>query len=177
MKIFDEYLPVLKGDLLGWTQFQSNDEARIYYKMEDGLSCVTTYLETEVDAPLLNILSVIAEVDMFKEWAPITPVSDVLKSLTDFKKLVYLKNELSWPFSHREIFFEGGAFALLDDKSICLTLHSIKDATWFGHPITPTQELVVTHVNKGVVNLCKLESGKCKLTLIVNIDPHMDLVP
>jgi hypothetical protein len=63
---------------------------------------------------MLDVVTIMGEVEMFKEWMPITPVSTVLKELTPFRKLLYMRNTLQWPLWHREIFVEGAAYVLKD---------------------------------------------------------------
>lgn len=77
-----------------WTKFVDKTDQKIYYKKEEGLSPVTCYIEGMINAPMLDVLTIVGEVDMFKEWMPITPVSDILRELTPFRKLLYVRNSL-----------------------------------------------------------------------------------
>ena len=58
------------------------------------MSPVTCYIEGLVNAPMINVVAFMAEVEMYKEWLPITPISTVLKEVTPFRKVVYLRNAL-----------------------------------------------------------------------------------
>lgn len=51
-------------------------------------------MEGIISAPMIDVLSIIAEVELFKEWIPITPVSDIIKELTFSRKSIYLRNDL-----------------------------------------------------------------------------------
>jgi hypothetical protein len=90
---FKEYMKEMNS-LDGWTRFQDTPEAKIYYKKEDGYSCVTCFLETAIDASVYQTAAIFAEVELFKDWAPITPESKKLTEVTPFRKLVYLRNNL-----------------------------------------------------------------------------------
>ena len=67
-------------------------------------------MEIEINAPVIETTSIFAEVELFKDWAPITPESLKLKEVTPMRKLVYLRNNLTFPFKNREIIFEGSGF-------------------------------------------------------------------
>ena len=51
-------------------------------------------MEGIVNAPMINIAAILGEVGEYKDWMPITPVSDVLKELTPMRKLIYIRNAL-----------------------------------------------------------------------------------
>lgn len=72
-------------------------------------------MEGVINAPMINIATILGEVELYKCWLPITPVSDVLKDLTPMRKLVYIKNDLQWPCWNREMFVEGGAYIVKED--------------------------------------------------------------
>jgi hypothetical protein len=76
------------------------------------MKMVCCFIEGIVNAPMMNVVTIIGEVEQYKQWMPITPISDVLHSLTPVRKLVYLKNTLQWPFWSREIFLEGAAYVI-----------------------------------------------------------------
>jgi len=92
-KILNEFTSVMK-DMSSWTKFVDKPDSKIYYKKEEGLSPITCFIETTINAPVLNAVAICAEVAHYKEWLPITPVSDVIKELTPLRKLIYLRNAL-----------------------------------------------------------------------------------
>lgn len=80
-KTLSEFTKEMK-DMKTWTKFVDKPERKIYYKKEEGLSPLTCYIEGIVEAPMMNVITIIGEVSHYKEWMPITPVSEVLKELT-----------------------------------------------------------------------------------------------
>ena len=105
---------------------------KIYYKKEPDLSLITCYIEGLIKAPMINVLAIAGEAECFKEWMPITPVSDIVKEVTPLRKLLYLRNECQWPLWNRESFIEGAAYVLKEEKAIALSLESVKESSWFG---------------------------------------------
>ena len=80
-KILAEFMGQMR-DMSSWTKFLDKPEQKIYYRKEDNLSPVTCYMEGLVNAPMINIVSIIGEVESFKDWMPITPVSDIIHEVT-----------------------------------------------------------------------------------------------
>ena len=62
-KIIEEMLAKeMQGNLDGWQMYKDKPKSKIYYKIEDGHPIVTVYAEQVVEAPLINIAALIAEV-------------------------------------------------------------------------------------------------------------------
>lgn len=51
-------------------------------------------MEGLVNAPMINVATILGEVAEYKEWMPITPISDIQKELTPMRKLLYIRNAL-----------------------------------------------------------------------------------
>ena len=92
-KILNEFTKEM-ANIDKWTKFVDKADQKIYYKKEEGLSPVTCYIEGVINAPLINVITIMGEVELFKNWMPITPVSEVLKEVTPFRKLLYVRNSL-----------------------------------------------------------------------------------
>jgi hypothetical protein len=81
---------------------------------------------------------------------PITPISDVLKALTPMRKIIYIRNALQWPCWHREIFVEGAAYVIKEERALGLSMESVRDSDWFGQDLErKPDQFVETHINKG----------------------------
>lgn len=115
-----------------WTRFVDKPDQKIYYKKEDGLSPLTCYVEGIINAPMINVVNIMGEVEHFKDWMPITPVSNILKEVTHLRKCLYIRNALQWPFWHREIFIEGAAYVIKEEKALGLSMESVRENNWFG---------------------------------------------
>lgn len=92
-KILNEFTREM-NNVGSWTKFVDKPEQKIYYRKEENLSPITCYIEGVIDAPMMNIIAIMAEVEQYKNWLPITPISTVLKEVSPFRKLVYLQNSL-----------------------------------------------------------------------------------
>ena len=90
--------------LRGWIKHSEKANGKVYYRQEPGLKGLTVYLEGVVNAPIMNLLAVISEIELFKEWLPVIKQSQMLHSVSHFRKLAYFRYKLPWPLKSREIF-------------------------------------------------------------------------
>ena len=103
--ILTEYLEVIHGDMRDWTKVTDKEVRKVYYKKEKNLKTLTIYLEGIIEAPLLSQIALIAEVDLFKKWAPLTKKSNQLEEISHMRKMCYILLDFPWPFSNREVYF------------------------------------------------------------------------
>ena len=61
-----------------WIKFKQNEKKKVYYRYEEDMKSLTFYTESVIDAPMFNMFSILAEVDLFKEWIPFMKVSELL---------------------------------------------------------------------------------------------------
>ena len=54
----------------GWKTSFDEPDRRVRYKLEDGLSQITAYCECVVDAPLIDVIAMYSEIEIFKDWFP-----------------------------------------------------------------------------------------------------------
>ncbi len=111
-------------------------------------------------APFFNIIQVLGEVGHLNQWVPITPESTVLHEVSYLRKLVKMRNSLSFPFTHREIFLEGSCFVMEEEKAVAITMNSVKDDNWMGYKLQRDANLVTTDVNKGILYVKPLGDNK-----------------
>ena len=70
-------------------------------KLEDGFRNVTLYMEKVVHAPMINLLAVFAEAQLFQNWVPLNKRSEILASVSHFRKAAEFEFKLPWPLSNR----------------------------------------------------------------------------
>ena len=100
-EILDHFLTELRGDMADWTRYVDTETRKIYWKQENGLKSITVFMEAIYDAPLINLVSILGEIQFFKEWVPMCRQSDLLGEVSYLRKLGYFRFFLPWPFSDR----------------------------------------------------------------------------
>ena len=58
---------------------------------------MTVFVEKTVKAPMINLISIISEVQLMKEWVPNMIRSDLIGEISHFRKLVILESKMVWP--------------------------------------------------------------------------------
>ena len=125
----------------------------------------------------MNMLAVLAEVQLFKDWIPMMKESEPLGEVSHLRKLAYLKNNLPWPFTDREIFIQACGIVLKEERACILTLSSAEGDSWFGTPIHRDPKCVTFDMHKAFIYTKAISPNECVLKMIVNADPHLDYIP
>lgn len=55
-----------------WNKHTDKPDKKIYYRQEQGVKALTLYIEALYECPMINLVSILAEVGLFKEWIPLT---------------------------------------------------------------------------------------------------------
>jgi hypothetical protein len=98
--IIDHFLEELKRQHLkdaGWTKFSDKGDSKIYYKQEPGVKSLTLYLEDVIEAPMINLFAILGEVQLFKNWIPMTKQTDIIGEVSHLRKMAYFRMALPWP--------------------------------------------------------------------------------
>ena len=85
-----------------------------------------------VNAPLFNLLSVIAEAQTFKDWVPLMYRSQILYETSHFRKLGEFCIKAPWPYWNRSVYIAVSAMPVKGENSIIVTMKSMEGDTWLG---------------------------------------------
>lgn len=125
-----------------WTKYYDEPTRKVKYKYEDGLTYVSCLCEAIIDSPLMNLVALFCEVDLFKDWFPNVTSCEEIKTITPTRGLYKCKQSMPWPMWPRDLTFT--ASGLLDHKNVgILTVMRSTDeqgGEYFGIPIPPTAE-------------------------------------
>ena len=61
-----------------WNVYKDLPLEKIYYRFEGASSLCSLYLEKVITAPIINVMAVLAEAQLYKEWVPTTKRSEVV---------------------------------------------------------------------------------------------------
>ena len=74
-----------------WISYYDEPTRKLRYKYEEGSPMVSCLLEATVDAPIMHVLSLFCEIDLFKNWFPNVTSCDVIKELSPSRGLYSCK--------------------------------------------------------------------------------------
>jgi len=164
----------------GWEIIRDSNEIKTMYKNEPGSPIHSIKCDAYIEAPLLNILTLINEHTMYHHFIPIIDKCYMIHQETAFSKLIFLAVKSPWPFATRECCLYGkGTDNLLEDSSIFLEVHDCDQTTYWDKNVTfpePTPNNVRITVDAGCI-LTAVENNKTRIQVVVKIDPKLDYIP
>jgi hypothetical protein len=100
----------------GWVRdSSSNKQIQVWYRVLPGTRTVTVRVEGIMHAPIMNVLSLCNESDLFYKWVPLCSASDFLGQISRTRQLV--RNVYSIPLpliADRETLVYGYGVNALD---------------------------------------------------------------
>jgi|LauGreDrversion4_2_1035121.scaffolds.fasta_scaffold196614_2 hypothetical protein len=91
----------------GWTVYYDLPDYKIYYKFEPGSYLCSLYLEKVIEAPMINLMSILAEAQLYNQWVPMTRKSEVIASVSHFRKAGLFEYSLPWPLYPRSMLIQA----------------------------------------------------------------------
>ena len=85
-ELFDYYFTVMDS-IDGWTEYYNEPTKKVRYKYEEGMSLVSCLCEAIIDAPIMNVLSLFIEMDLFHQWFPNIASFEPIKEITPIRGL------------------------------------------------------------------------------------------
>jgi len=129
-----------------------------------------------VDAPLFNILSLIYEVDLFKDWMPGCLNSSKVASYSKFSMACYQEFFAPWPVSNRDTILKG--YGDVDADGVCISMCSMQDdeIELLGDKCPPVAGVRAECEYGGIV-FKPLREGGVQVSLMMKIDIKLGLIP
>eukprot|EP00002_Diphylleia_rotans_P027324 TRINITY_DN5472_c0_g1_i1.p1 TRINITY_DN5472_c0_g1~~TRINITY_DN5472_c0_g1_i1.p1 ORF type:complete len:318 (-),score=43.86 TRINITY_DN5472_c0_g1_i1:292-1245(-) len=166
----------------GWQLFYENDGIKTWYQGVEGNPAYSFKIEGMVNAPLINVVSICYEVDMFSNWIPrLGPyglkVAKELSKISRVSKIVYLDIAVPWPIADRDIAMIGkGTDIMLETGHIILTLKSLTEYPGVEFPVL-ANGTVRAECHFGGFLLSPISQEQTMLRMMFNIDPKLSYTP
>ena len=74
-----------------WTMYYDEPTRKVKYKYEDGMTYVSCLCEAIIDAPIMNLVALFCEIDLFKDWFPNVSACEEIKAITPTRGLYKCK--------------------------------------------------------------------------------------
>lgn len=138
-------------------------------------------MESELDVPLKNLLCIANEFRYFKDYVPFTKEGWLVKDIRKATKVGYALMDVPM-VSKRECYFYGAGFNLLDEFGtiplISKSIHSNEEfCKKLGVNIPKETKHVRLDYKYYVFNIAPLGPNKCYVTIVLNVDYKIPLVP
>ena len=97
---------------------------------------------------MINLMAVLAEAQLYKEWVPMTSSSEVLAKVSHFRQLAEFSYKLPWPLYPRSMFIQACGIQLEEENACILTMSSTRADSWLGTQIKRDPNKVYIDVEK-----------------------------
>lgn len=180
----------------GWELHRESSGIRTLSRRTVGDSHVMIRVEGHVDAPLLNILSVFYEVDLWRLWVPSIPImglrsAEMVEDFSTTRFTVQMTVNTPWPIATRDMMIHVQGVDCMDPaetadepdgKRQIVVLLTSTDTLWGGDPAPPPDESVVRmglSVGALILTPESINGGDTgtHLAIISKIDPKLDYIP
>lgn len=155
----------------GWDLFVTEEHKKIYFRKEPGFKVVTQYLESVINAPYKNVIALLMEVDLFKEWIPMLSEAKIRHQHRPFRQYLYQKFNAPWPMKGREVHVEVTGYMLPFENAFVYTFNSINEDEWFGFPVQKSKGFTELVFNKALGYIKPIGPNQTLFKFILNSDP------
>ena len=136
---------------------------------------ITICTQCKVNANLLRVLSVYAELDLFKlenlgEMAK-------LREFSDFRWLIRWRMKMPLTFKDRETIILGYGTVVPDSPAILITFRNAYDTEYAIGQQNVDQNYEKFEVKYGFYHIKYIDENNCLITSCYNIDPNMKIIP
>ena len=143
------------------------------------MALVSCMCEAIVEAPIINVLSMFVEIDLFKDWFPNVTSCDVLKPVTPSRGMYTCKQTMPWPLWPRDMTF--GACGMIDKKNlgVLTVIKSVQEGEdYFGVKVPPTADgHVRIDLKRGYHYFQRIDENTTRYIMIFNSDPQLQYAP
>ena len=139
-------------------------------------------METLVNASLLEVITVLSDVEQFKKWVSVITHSQVLHEVSLLRKLTCLKAELPKPFSNRQLVVQASGHIIEDECAVVVAMSSISvGSQWLNNYQIPLslagKNQVMVDVKGSHAHIQPLTPNKTLVRMLFSGDPKLDYVP
>jgi hypothetical protein len=170
------------NDHEGWTTESIGKDLTTKYKKIPRTALISLRFEAILDIPLINVLTLLYEIDLYNEWIPFLTKSDMLSNVHRASKVVYIKASLPPPLADRDAFLYGfGVDHSNEDGSVMILAKSLDTDPELmkRHKVDPskTSKNVKMDLNFACFKIKPLGPNRCEMLGVANVDPKISFLP
>eukprot|EP01083_Nonionella_stella_P123343 371655_1 len=134
-----------------------------------------------IESPILNVLAVINEIELYPNWFPLVNYANVLEKPSRFQRFVHIKTPIPIPFmSDRDFLVHAYGVDNLRERYAFVYLQSVTDSYPNERPQCDIPEIPSGTVRINIMGgfLFKFHSkNTTDVTIMLNADPDLPVVP
>lgn len=157
---------------------KESDGVKTWFKYEEGIKSMTICGQTVINAELFDILAVLAELDLMKNF--IKQFEDIipLGNITPFRLLIHAKVAMPVTIAKRDLVLKGFSYIDKDNKSILIPIKSVHGGMQNGIDI-PKEHSKYKRVDLifGFFHIKYINEKSFCITNCYNVDPRVSVIP
>lgn len=152
---------------------------RTFFRHDEGEPTVSIKVAGAVNAPLLNLIALVYENELWKEMFERLTHCDTVRELDRFSKVIYLRGTAPGPISARDGFIKGQGFDLIESHGAVVILARDASPEEVGQdPLPPTTHGDVRmHLTVACCVVIPRSPTSCELTVVANANPFLPVIP
>jgi len=165
----------------GWTVERSGD-LKILFKKDPATNIISLRMEAEVEIPLINMITLINEVDLWPHWVAFVRKATEVKAIHRGARIYYLEAGLPYPLPNRDIHIYGtGVNRLYENGSVMIMAKSVNnDPEFFKHHDAQKVEKpgsVYVDIHQGAFEVKPLGPNRIAYRAIAHANPNFSWIP
>lgn len=154
------------------------NEESIYINYLD-VSTVTISARTIIKSNLLQLVSVLAEIEQMPKYVQRIHSVSKIKEVTQFRWMLAVRVKMPFLIDNREVVGAGFAILLEDSNSIILPFKSTMNQTKYMDVDIPQEDWYFKRIDMkfGYMHIIPVDEKSCEITITFNIDPKVPLIP
>jgi len=158
---------------------RSYNGVKTWFIEEEEMKTVTVCAKTSINANLLELCSVLAEIEQMPQY--ITRFHSVKKicEVTPFRWMIAVKVKMPIFIDNRELVGAGFAIMLEDSNSIILPFKSVMNQPYYMKTKVPAEERSWKRIDMkfGFMHIVPKDEKTCDISIAFNVDPKVPLIP
>ena len=102
-----------------------SEDLKLYYRKDPNSNLQTFYQEKIVNAPIFDLISILREVNTFKDWWPLLYKSEQTHEFSNLRFLGEVKVKMPWPYDNRSIYLKACSMPAPEGDAILVCLKSL----------------------------------------------------
>jgi hypothetical protein len=130
-------------DNTGWTVLREDKNGKTLYRAEEGMDAHSFKVSGTMKAPLLNVLAVIYELDLWSNWFPFMKTCVETAQASRFNKSAHMTLGLLFPIANRDFVINGFGVDLIETRQVVVVARSLpepdsKTSPSSSRPVSPS---------------------------------------
>lgn len=110
-----------------WECLKERPHKQIYYKKETGNGVISVFYRVRLESHMIKPYAMLQEINLMKSWVPDMIRSDIIKLVSDWRKIIYVNRKMPFFIENREIIACATSYLVPARKGAMVMIRSLDD--------------------------------------------------